>query len=99
MTPAKTQRKSIVISTPWNNNAQSKVAIGNVFHGGEIFLRSLAFARDDSPLACHFAPWRPFDLAQDMFGARNFLEVTWPLRLPITLPADFRCMRAADRPG
>ena len=23
----------------------------------------------------NFAPWRPFDLAQDMLGARNFLEV------------------------
>jgi hypothetical protein len=37
----------------------------------------------------NFAPWRPFDLAQDMLGARNFFEVTWPLRITITLPADF----------
>jgi hypothetical protein len=33
----------------------------------EIFPRSLAFARDDSPWACHLASWR--------LGAMNFLAV------------------------
>jgi hypothetical protein len=60
------QERFFVISTPWNNNAHSKVAIGNVFHGGEIFLRSLAFARDDGP--------RPVTLASFAF-ARIIIRV------------------------
>ena len=37
---------------------------------GEIFLRSLAFPRDDGHRPVTFAPWRPFDFAQDMLCGR-----------------------------